>query len=182
MCHCTDTRNTQWEDPRLQSPAITGPVSISLSQKDRMYLNLRLSPPLQLYWTLCLQFLCTTRTNFVLCTNTLPPPHLAYQHPCFSLLDHLRYCCMSMATLLQTPESYRCTNPHIRSPLAVWKALCTCADDLLSVQAVPYSREFKQKYDYFRKKLKKPVRIFPLLNGFLGFVFWGEWWIWPWYN
>ncbi|RXN12899.1 E3 ubiquitin- ligase NEDD4-like isoform X6 [Labeo rohita] len=24
--------------------------------------------------------------------------------------------------------------------------------------AVPYSREFKQKYDYFRKKLKKPVR------------------------
>lgn len=24
-------------------------------------------------------------------------------------------------------------------------------------QAVPYSREFKQKYDYFRKKLKKPV-------------------------
>lgn len=28
---------------------------------------------------------------------------------------------------------------------------------LSSVQAVPYSREFKQKYDYFRKKLKKPV-------------------------
>lgn len=26
-----------------------------------------------------------------------------------------------------------------------------------SLQAVPYSREFKQKYDYFRKKLKKPV-------------------------
>ncbi|CAB1318199.1 unnamed protein product, partial [Coregonus sp. 'balchen'] len=25
--------------------------------------------------------------------------------------------------------------------------------------AVPYSREFKQKYDYFRKKLKKPVDI-----------------------
>lgn len=29
---------------------------------------------------------------------------------------------------------------------------------LSSLQAVPYSREFKQKYDYFRKKLKKPVR------------------------
>lgn len=29
----------------------------------------------------------------------------------------------------------------------------------LSLQAVPYSREFKQKYDYFRKKLKKPVRL-----------------------
>jgi E3 ubiquitin-protein ligase NEDD4-like len=25
--------------------------------------------------------------------------------------------------------------------------------------AVPYSREFKQKYDYFRKKLKKPADI-----------------------
>lgn len=24
---CPDTKNTQWEDPRLQSPAITGPVS-----------------------------------------------------------------------------------------------------------------------------------------------------------
>uniref|UniRef100_A0A8C7IK69 HECT-type E3 ubiquitin transferase n=1 Tax=Oncorhynchus kisutch TaxID=8019 RepID=A0A8C7IK69_ONCKI len=27
------------------------------------------------------------------------------------------------------------------------------------LQAVPYSREFKQKYDYFRKKLKKPADI-----------------------
>lgn len=31
-----------------------------------------------------------------------------------------------------------------------------CAFESL-LQAVPYSREFKQKYDYFRKKLKKPV-------------------------
>lgn len=31
------------------------------------------------------------------------------------------------------------------------------ASSLCSQQAVPYSREFKQKYDYFRKKLKKPV-------------------------
>lgn len=31
-----------------------------------------------------------------------------------------------------------------------------CAFEFL-LQAVPYSREFKQKYDYFRKKLKKPV-------------------------
>uniref|UniRef100_A0A8C9YB43 HECT-type E3 ubiquitin transferase n=1 Tax=Sander lucioperca TaxID=283035 RepID=A0A8C9YB43_SANLU len=30
---------------------------------------------------------------------------------------------------------------------------------LMSVQVVPYSREFKQKYDYFRKKLKKPADI-----------------------
>uniref|UniRef100_A0A8C5B609 HECT-type E3 ubiquitin transferase n=1 Tax=Gadus morhua TaxID=8049 RepID=A0A8C5B609_GADMO len=29
----------------------------------------------------------------------------------------------------------------------------------LSLTAVPYSREFKQKYDYFRKKLKKPADI-----------------------
>lgn len=28
-----DTKNTQWEDPRLQSPAITGPVSSFLRQK-----------------------------------------------------------------------------------------------------------------------------------------------------
>ena len=27
MCFHPDTKNTQWEDPRLQSPAITGPVS-----------------------------------------------------------------------------------------------------------------------------------------------------------
>lgn len=44
------------------------------------------------------------------------------------------------------------------------------------MQAVPYSREFKQKYDYFRKKLKKPVRsdfskyIYP----FLGLCVWGH--------
>lgn len=29
-------------------------------------------------------------------------------------------------------------------------------------QAVPYSRDYKQKYDYFRKKLKRPVRLFEL--------------------
>lgn len=27
------------------------------------------------------------------------------------------------------------------------------------LQAVPYSRDYKQKYDYFRKKLKKPVSL-----------------------
>lgn len=26
-------------------------------------------------------------------------------------------------------------------------------------QAVPYSRDYKQKYEYFRKKLKKPVSV-----------------------
>ncbi|KAL7844176.1 hypothetical protein SRHO_G00227150 [Serrasalmus rhombeus] len=31
--------------------------------------------------------------------------------------------------------------------------------DLGPLPAVPYSREFKQKYDYFRKKLKKPADI-----------------------
>uniref|UniRef100_A0A4W6BRX7 E3 ubiquitin-protein ligase n=1 Tax=Lates calcarifer TaxID=8187 RepID=A0A4W6BRX7_LATCA len=30
---------------------------------------------------------------------------------------------------------------------------------LCSLQAVPYSRDYKQKYDYFRKKLKKPADI-----------------------
>lgn len=39
------------------------------------------------------------------------------------------------------------------------------------MQAVPYSREFKQKYDYFRKKLKKPVRtVFPFKHICLVFV------------
>lgn len=27
------------------------------------------------------------------------------------------------------------------------------------IQAVPYSRDYKQKYEYFRKKLKKPVSV-----------------------
>lgn len=27
------------------------------------------------------------------------------------------------------------------------------------LQAVPYSRDYKQKYEYFRKKLKKPVSV-----------------------
>uniref|UniRef100_A0A671YNL0 E3 ubiquitin-protein ligase n=1 Tax=Sparus aurata TaxID=8175 RepID=A0A671YNL0_SPAAU len=31
--------------------------------------------------------------------------------------------------------------------------------DIFSVGAVPYSRDYKQKYDYFRKKLKKPADI-----------------------
>lgn len=36
VCCCVlrlDTKNTQWEDPRLQSPAITGPVSSFSSTK-----------------------------------------------------------------------------------------------------------------------------------------------------
>lgn len=37
--------------------------------------------------------------------------------------------------------------------LSSWNDVSSCC----SQQAVPYSREFKQKYDYFRKKLKKPV-------------------------
>lgn len=49
----------------------------------------------------------------------------------------------------------------------------------LSVQAVPYSREFKQKYDYFRKKLKKPVRISSSLKWVSGFFCGENSWIWP---
>uniref|UniRef100_F1LRN8 HECT-type E3 ubiquitin transferase n=1 Tax=Rattus norvegicus TaxID=10116 RepID=F1LRN8_RAT len=42
-------------------------------------------------------------------------------------------------------------------------SLCTCPSapcpSAPCPSAVPYSREFKQKYDYFRKKLKKPADI-----------------------
>uniref|UniRef100_A0A3Q1AV76 HECT-type E3 ubiquitin transferase n=1 Tax=Amphiprion ocellaris TaxID=80972 RepID=A0A3Q1AV76_AMPOC len=58
---------------------------------------------------------------------------------------------------------------HIRNDVP----LCLCHPDTKNTQwedprlqspaitgpAVPYSREFKQKYDYFRKKLKKPADI-----------------------
>lgn len=46
--------------------------------------------------------------------------------------------------------------------------ICVC----VCVQAVPYSREFKQKYDYFRKKLKKPVSVFNTRFGQKNRFFW----------
>lgn len=35
------------------------------------------------------------------------------------------------------------------------------------LQAVPYSRDYKQKYEYFRKKLKKPVSVSILCHIYL---------------
>lgn len=55
----------------------------------------------------------------------------------------------------------------------MWKVLDVYVHGL-SVQAVPYSREFKQKYDYFRKKLKKPVRISFSLKWVSGVFLWGK--------
>jgi hypothetical protein len=44
---------------------------------------------------------------------------------------------------------------------SAWKGLRLFSDGYIpcSFQAVPYSRDYKQKYDYFRSKLRKPVSI-----------------------
>lgn len=36
---------------------------------------------------------------------------------------------------------------------------CHITTSICWLQAVPYSRDYKQKYEYFRKKLKKPVSL-----------------------
>ncbi|KAL0603888.1 E3 ubiquitin-protein ligase NEDD4-like [Plecturocebus cupreus] len=46
-------------------------------------------------------------------------------------------------------------DPHLKFP---WKDP-RLQNPAITGLAVPYSREFKQKYDYFRKKLKKPADI-----------------------
>lgn len=75
---CPDTKNTQWEDPRLQSPAITGPVSsfsdatLVLTPPGAVYLppspgvsvrhgQTALSPPLNMPTPLC-RYMCGRTT------------------------------------------------------------------------------------------------------------------------
>uniref|UniRef100_A0AAZ3P987 HECT-type E3 ubiquitin transferase n=1 Tax=Oncorhynchus tshawytscha TaxID=74940 RepID=A0AAZ3P987_ONCTS len=66
---------------------------------------------------------------------------------------------------LTTWEDPRLKYPvHMRTKASLEPALhntviLTDCHLFVPLQAVPYSREFKQKYDYFRKKLKKPADI-----------------------
>lgn len=82
VLYSSDTKATQWEDPRLQNSAITGPVS---------------------------------------------------SRGCFCFFFRM----------------FR----DVRNEMS--NVMCC-----VLFQAVPYSRDYKQKYEYFRKKLKKPVRAF----------------------
>lgn len=102
-----------------------------------------------LSFTLCLQFLCAAKTNHYVSTTQHTNTHVLFCVP-LQILFHVDGHALRNA--------HCCANPHITSPTSVWKVSDLCVWGLLSVQAVPYSREFKQKYDYFRKKLKKPVR------------------------
>lgn len=103
LLYVIDTRTTQWDDPRLQNSAITGPVSMNMK-----------------YLTHCTSVTWYKHTIYI---------YIAYRFP------------VNM-----------CHWPQCRSQdwLIVAAILCWS-------QAVPYSRDYKQKYDYFRKKLKKPV-------------------------
>uniref|UniRef100_A0A8P4K559 HECT-type E3 ubiquitin transferase n=1 Tax=Dicentrarchus labrax TaxID=13489 RepID=A0A8P4K559_DICLA len=58
------------------------------------------------------------------------------------------YCCLMSLCCLFHPDTKNTQweDPRLQSPA-------------ITGPAVPYSREFKQKYDYFRKKLKKPADI-----------------------
>lgn len=79
-----------------------------------------------------------------------------HSHFVFSLFVQLGQMTMSAAPL-GIPTLLFCSVYHFRYCFMLMTRVCV--GGLLSVQAVPYSREFKQKYDYFRKKLKKPVRL-----------------------
>uniref|UniRef100_A0A4W3HL28 HECT-type E3 ubiquitin transferase n=1 Tax=Callorhinchus milii TaxID=7868 RepID=A0A4W3HL28_CALMI len=48
--------------------------------------------------------------------------------------------------------------PHVDTKITQWEDP-RLQNPAITGPAVPYSREFKQKYDYFRKKLKKPADI-----------------------
>ncbi|KAK7819078.1 hypothetical protein U0070_002390 [Myodes glareolus] len=50
-------------------------------------------------------------------------------------------------------------DPRLKFPVHMRSKASLNPNDLGPLPAVPYSREFKQKYDYFRKKLKKPADI-----------------------
>ncbi|KTG35566.1 hypothetical protein cypCar_00001773 [Cyprinus carpio] len=50
-------------------------------------------------------------------------------------------------------------DPRLKYPVHLRTKASLDPGDLGPLPAVPYSREFKQKYDYFRKKLKKPADI-----------------------
>lgn len=103
----------------------------------------------------CWTSLIHTLSSVSLYNQDKPPRqhHSAYQHPCPIL-------CTTSDTVSGWWQLWMCGAVLILMSQVqpVWKVCDSFAWDLLSVQAVPYSREFKQKYDYFRKKLKKPVR------------------------
>ncbi|TTD92244.1 E3 ubiquitin-protein ligase NEDD4 [Bagarius yarrelli] len=50
-------------------------------------------------------------------------------------------------------------DPRLRIPVHMRKQASLDPNDLGPLPAVPYSRDYKQKYEYFRKKLKKPADI-----------------------
>lgn len=133
LCFCTDTRNTQWEDPRLQSPAITGPVSIWLTKRQNLWKHrveafyvdaARCSMLLQtsvhvelLSFTLCFLFLCTTKTNHHVSTTQHTNTHVLFCAP-LQILFHVDGHAVTNA--------HCCANPHITSPTSVWKVNDLC--------------------------------------------------------
>uniref|UniRef100_A0A673MWF3 HECT-type E3 ubiquitin transferase n=1 Tax=Sinocyclocheilus rhinocerous TaxID=307959 RepID=A0A673MWF3_9TELE len=50
-------------------------------------------------------------------------------------------------------------DPWLKVPVHVRRRVSLDPTDLGPLPAVPYSRDYKQKYEYFRKKLKKPADI-----------------------
>ncbi|KAG8001526.1 E3 ubiquitin-protein ligase NEDD4, partial [Nibea albiflora] len=50
-------------------------------------------------------------------------------------------------------------DPRLKIPVQQRRRASLDPTDLGPLPAVPYSRDYKQKYDYFRKKLKKPADI-----------------------
>lgn len=160
LCFCTDTRNTQWEDPRLQSPAITGPVSIWLTRQNRRKRNVEAfyteatSCSMLLRTAVQLELLSFTLSLLSLYTQdeSLCQHHSTYQHPCSIL------CATSDTVSCWRPQMHTAVLTLVSRVRPLFEKSMTCVCGICCLQAVPYSREFKQKYDYFRKKLKKPVR------------------------
>lgn len=110
--------------------------------------------------------MCNSHWGFI--CRTLPPAPV-------SLYDKDKSLCRCLLTcrhlcVIVCMYHFRCSKPSsLRAPpgrhsvgfRSVSKGIFSWLLSVyffFSLQAVPYSREFKQKYDYFRKKLKKPVR------------------------
>lgn len=140
------------------------------SQRDRTYGNTRLRPSMLMQQDVrcCFKHLFMLNfchSHFVFCFFVLPrqitmSAPLSIPTPMFYSVHHFRYCFVLMATQLQMHTAVLILISQVQS---LYEKSMTCVYG--SVQAVPYSREFKQKYDYFRKKLKKPVRAkFQLTN------------------
>ncbi|KAF7244003.1 E3 ubiquitin-protein ligase NEDD4-like [Varanus komodoensis] len=127
-----NTKTTTWEDPRLKFP---------VHLRSKAALNPNDLGPLPPGWEERIHL--DGRTFYIDHSKKPGVDIWRHSYPRLSallrVLERIKF--VTQDNKITQWEDPRLQNPAITGP------------------AVPYSREFKQKYDYFRKKLKKPADI-----------------------